>query len=483
MSGVDINSILNSSQKAHEYWYDYNYNNNSKGLSKTDYDLIVEKYRPKINKWKAEVTKTGKDQNDYVIDNDEGDAKKSHVEQATGGASKGKMYTRSAADGAMALGGMLSKPLANGIFKVGAKFKALSNANARAEFEENMYGGVSEETRQAQEVAQNNYDKASENSKKADFIIAATLAFATGLRYKLEKPNEDGKEVCDYLMDTELPTAMSNLKDTQFGMEESKAEINELVEKIQKEQEETQKYIENENGKISTTKGSYDTLKQKLESGEEMSEAEKGQMKSMLASMQQNSANISTKKEDSAGKVEDMTGEVEDNKAVIEDASETINNVTELTEYAEDMGKATRTNCIIEAVGQGINVASGTKAAIKAGKFAASGAFATAWAWAFVGLGTAGAVMSGIGVVEQAKWAKGAGDMLDSNEIAQNETESVDFLRETHIEEVDESLDELEESVPEDIEIVEVTDTVESLGLDVGKDDEEIIEIEEEETA
>ena len=108
----------------------------------------------------------------------------------------------------------------------------------------------------------------------------------------------------------------------------------------------------------------------------------------------------------------------------------------------------------MEGAAQGLNAISGGKAAYQAGAFAASGGPFTAWAWAFAAMGAAGGVMSGIGAVEQFKWASDVGTEIGMREATQDlNAETLDI----YDEEIDyydgymQGMNDLELEIPDEI--------------------------------
>lgn len=88
---------------------------------------------------------------------------------------------------------------------------------------------------------------------------------------------------------------------------------------------------------------------------------------------------------------------------------------------AASYDKQTQTLAIVEAASQGMNVVSATIASVKAFVAAAASLGTNAYAWACGAMGAAAAIMSGIGVGQQIKFAADIGKEIDAREQAQGE--------------------------------------------------------------
>ncbi len=213
--------------------------------------------------------------------------------------------------------------------------------------------------------------------------------------------------------------------------------------------------IEEKKAEYEMYKASYDALMAKVESGETLTEDEKALLQELVPLMQELGVGINTTSEDTTEAVGDIYDEMGTYQEGYDNAAATMAEVQGVTDYAESFDEATRTNCYVEAAAQGLNAASGTTAAVKAGAFAASGGIFTAWAWAFAGMGAAGAVMSGIGTAQQLQWAGDVGTEIDMRRATQDLNSDTTDIYDESIDGYEGSMtivDDMTMEIPEDID-------------------------------
>ena len=431
-----LSNALNSQAYAYKCWYNYNYGNNTMGISAKDMGEITQTWNSQLNNWHATALD---DENAYEIPDDDfsmykKDGKEQAKEKTGHDGGKAGMITRGTVDAvagaAGALGTTIGKNVANklgnavggalvknSVEKVAGKAatKAIEGATEEAITEAGKKAlGEAAETATEEAVAEAGKkaigDAAGKEAgdkianKNVSFIITAPLALATGTAYTVKKPNKDEKEACDALQD-EMTNAQGALAEAQNDMGTAGDELTSLADEAQMTNEDANDEIEDKKSEYDMYRASYDALMEKVKSGETLTDDEKELLKELVPLMQELGVGIQETQEEAT----DLTGDLYDEMGTYQDtydnAAGTVAEVEGLTDYAESFDSATRTMCYVEAGAQTLNAASGGKAALDAGKFAASGGIFTAWAWGFAAMGAAGAAQSGVGAAQQFSWA------------------------------------------------------------------------------
>ena len=431
----NLDNALSSQAYAYKCWYNYNYGNNTMGISASDMNEITQTWSGELSNWRATASD---DENAYEIEDDDFstayDNGKSQAQDKTGyeGGGKGKMATRSAVDVAAGAGSAVLSVAGNGLGQSVAQIGATS-CNATG-------------------------------STSASFVVAAPLALATATAYMVKKPNKEQKEACDELQN-EMTNSQNALSAAQGDMQTYSDEVIELSDEAAVYNEDANENVEENKSEYDMYRASYDALMAKVEAGQALTEDEKALLEELIPLMQELGVTIEETTEDTTDAVSEIYDEMGTYQEGYDNAAATMAEVQGVTDYAASFDEATRTNCYVEAAAQGLNAAGGTKAGIEATAVATSGSWAfgaTAWAWAFAGMGYAAAGMSGTGTVQQMQWAGDVGTEIDMREATQDmhaETTGV----------YDESIDgyegfmgiveDLTMTIPEDIE--EMTDEME----------------------
>lgn len=497
----NLSRALNSQAFAYKCWYNYQYGNNTMGISSKDMNEIRQTWSGELANWKANALD---DENKYVIEDDDFTRAykngKETVQDATGyeGGGKGKMIVRGSVDILSGAAGVAAAETAVGN-KIANKVadKAVNAVTGKAANElvskaaekaatkatekvagkaaekaadvvaEEIAKGATKEVAEkageeaAKKVTEEAAEKASEKitsaGKNVGWIITAPLALAQGTAYMANKPNKEQKEACDVMLNETMPEALANTEDAQVQMQTMGEEIVELSDEAVLIKEETNEDLEIQKTNFDAYRDSYEELTSRVASGEKLTEDEKDLLKAIVPEMQ----NSATEMEDATLETTTVVGEIYDEMGTyqsdFDDAAEVAAEVEGITDYAEGFDSTAQTMCTIEALGQGLNAYSGGKAAVAAGKFAASGGIFTAWAWGFAAAGAAGAAMSGVGAIEQSKWAGEIGNEIASRELTQDvNTGTLDVYDES-IQDYEGAMDEvkIEIEVPEDIDAPE----------------------------
>ena len=447
----NITQALNNQSYAYKCWYNYNYENNTMGISSSDMGQIVDQYSGVMENWKATATK---DENKYEIADDDFNTAVnngfSDAANQTGYEGNGKtgMVMRGIGDAALSIGGALGGTVLKGaVGKIGSK----------------IMGSAIEKSASKATAAQ--ADKATSGA----WIITAPLALAVGTLYQAKKPNKDQYNAAVELRDNLLPEAQAQSVEAQETMEEADSELIELSEEAETVNEDANEDIEENKSEFDLYKASYDALIEKVQSGEPLTDEEKELLKQLVPIMQQIGEDLTSLGDETIEYIQDLYADMEDYQSYFDDAAEMIATVQGITDYAESFDETARTMMYVEAVAQGLNAASGTQAAMRAGRFAASGGIFTAWAWAFVGMGAAGAAMSGLGTMEQMKWANETGAEIDLREATQELNAASSDVYDERVDDYEgymEGIEDLELEIPEDIEPPEETPVVPEGGDD-----------------
>ena len=478
----NLSNALNSQAYAYKCWYNYNYGNNTMGISAKDMGEITQTWNGELNNWHATALD---DENAYEIEDDDFSTAKNNgrnqAEDKTGYDGKqGGQYVRTGLDAAAGVAGALGSTIGSGVAnsvaqgvagglikntakKVGEKAATSAATKAAAEeagkkAAEGLTGEAatkaSEEaaTKTTEEAAKNASDKVA--SKNVGWIITAPLALATGTAYTAKKPNKEQKEACDDLQD-EMTNAQSALYTAQDDMSTMGDELTELSDEAQMANEDANDEIEEQKSEFDTYKATYDALMEKVEAGETLTDDEKELLQELVPIMQELGVGISETQEETTEVAGDIYDEMGTYQEGYDNAAATVGEVEGLTDYAESFDESTRTMCYVEAGAQTLNAASGTKAGLQAGKFAASGGIFTAWAWGFAAMGAAGAVQSGIGATQQFQWAGDVGTEIDMRRDTQDVNSLTNDIYGESIENYDgwmSGVEELEIEMPEDME-------------------------------
>lgn len=477
----NLSQATSSQSYAYKCWYNYNYGGNTMNISSKDMSNITATWSGQLKNWKATATK---DENKYEItDDDFTSAKaagKNNAKEKTGfNGKKGGMIARGVVDGvagvAGAIGTTVGKKVASNLAgKIVGKVVGVEAAKTAATeaakkaatkaTEKALTKGASEAV--AKEAGKKAAEKSASASTNIGFVIAAPLALATGVAYIAKKPNKDEKEACDELQN-EMMNAQAALAENQENMAEMDEELVELSEEAQIYNEDANEDIEEKKSEFDLYKTSYDALKAKADSGEALSEDEKALFTELVPLMQELGTGIEETSEDTTDTVSEIYDEMDTYQEGFDTAAETIGEVEGLTDYAEGFDEATRVMCYVEAGLQGLNAASGTQAAVQASAHAAAGGLFGLWALPFAAMGASGAAMSGVGVIQQIKWAGEVGTEIGMRKDTQSLNAEVSDVYDERIDNYEgyiENVEDLELEIPDDIETPEEGATGETGG-------------------
>ena len=434
----NIREAKTSQSYAYKCWYNYNYGNNTMGISSGDIGKIITTWKDQIPSWKATAEK---DENRYEIDdtgyNDSKKAGKNHAKDRTGydgkqggqvaGATGHAIFSVAGAAGTIASsflaksiginaikGQVVGKGVQKGIEATAQKTgeKIINKAGAKIgekltdETAAKLGGKAGEEI--TEETAKKLGTEAGEKTAKAAKLsayIAAGIAIATATAYMIKKPNKEQKEACVAMEDV-LNDSQASLEQTQAEMADADDAHVEMAEEAQATTEDGNDEIEDKKTTLDLYRAQYDVLMEKAQSGQPLSEDEKSFLKEVVPLMQELGGGINDTAETVHDDVSDIYEEMSDNAdEVFNAASETMGEVEGVTDFAESFDDSTRTMCYVEAGSQTLNAASGAAAGAKlfAGPW---------WNWVLGGAAIAAAGVSGLGAAEQVGYAKEVGDEI-----------------------------------------------------------------------
>ncbi len=444
---------INSEAYCRMAYLNYHCYGNTMGLTAEDMGKITQAWPDRISSWQATVAD---DENEYDFDDsDYANYKaegKEAAQKATGhdgskGIGRGIVDATASAAGAV-------------ISTVGTKVLGKAAEQALNKIGTKLMGKAAEKAleKTGAEAVKGAGKKALENC--GSWSVAAPLALANATAYMAKKPNKDQVEACNELQ-TEMQSAQSTLADTQCEMESMSDEIITLSDEALTYNEEANEEIEEQKTEYDSYFATYTALKEKAASGTPLSDSEKELYKSVVGYLTEMGVLMEETVEDTSDEIGDLYDEIATFQEGYDATAETMGEIEGLTDFAESFDKATKTMCYVEAISQGINAITGTKAAIKAGAAAAASLGFNAWAWACVAMGASAAAMSGIGANQQLKWAGEVGAEIEMREATQDlHSETMDIYTE-NIDAYDgymQGIEELELEIPDEIEPPEETE-------------------------
>ena len=432
---------VNSEAFCQKAYLNYHCYGNTMGLSPEDMGQITQAWSDRISSWQETVSS---DENEYEFDDSEyskfkeqgyKDAKKnSGHDGSTGG-----MVTRGVINGVAGLGGAAVTAFGCGLTKIGgaAVGKAAGKAAAKVGEKATEKAGT----------------KVADAGANTSWIVTAPLALAIGAAYLAKRPNKTEKEACDSLQ-TDMTAAQNALAESQGEMENMSEEIIGLSDEANMTNEDTNETLEEKKTEYDMYYNTLMAIQEKIEAGKPLNESEKALYKEVMTYLSEIGVSIEEISEETTEAVDELYDEISTYQEGYDIAAETMGEVEGLTDFAESFDETTRTMCYVEMASQTLNVYSGGQAALRAGNFAASGGWVTAWAWAFAAMGAAGAAISGIGTAEQIKWAGEVGNEIELRKATQDiHSDTMDI----YTEEIDafdgfmEGVEELELEIPDDI--------------------------------
>lgn len=488
----NLSNALNSQFYAYKCWYNYNYGNNTMGISARDMGEITQTWNSELKNWHATAMD---DENAYEIEDDDFSTAKQNgrdqAEDKTGydGKQGGQItrnvltITSSAASFVATSAPTIGKAVGNAVNKVSAKITGKAAAKeatkevakeASKEATQKVTNEVTKEAGEAvgkeagqkagEEAASQGAEQASkEGSKKAGASawVSAALAIATTSMYYIKKPNKEQKEACDDLQD-EMVNSQNALYSAQEDMSDAGEEVTALSDEAQSYNEEANETIEDNKSEYDTYKASYDALMEKVKSGEPLTDSEKELLEELIPLMEGLGNGTQETQEETTETVGDIYGDMGTYQEDYDNAASTVGEVQGVTDYAESFDRSTQIMCNVEGAAQLLNAANGITAG---GRLIATAGFNIAQ-WIVGGAAiAAGGVSAAAAAPEQFKWAGEVGTEIDMREMTQDLNSTTNDIYDESISGYEGSMEVLENfelEMPEDMENPE--EVVEQLG-------------------
>ena len=486
----NLSNALSSQAYAYKCWYNYNYGNNTMGISAQDMGEITQTWNSELHNWQATAMD---DENAYEIEDDDfSTAKQNGRDQAEDkigydGKQGGQItrnvltITSSAASFVATSAPTIGKAVGNAVNKVSAKITGKAAAKeatkevakeASKEATQKVTNEVTKEAGEAvgkeagqkagEEAASQGAEQASkEGSKKAGVSawVSAALAIATTSMYFIKRPNKEQKEACDDLQD-EMVNSQNALYSAQEDMSDAGEEVTALSDEAQSYNEEANETIEDNKSEYDTYKASYDALMEKVKSGEPLTDSEKELLEELILLMEGLGNGILETQKETSDTVDDIYGDMGTYQEDYDNAASTVGEVQGVTDYAESFDRSTQIMCNVEGASQLLNAANGIAAG---SRLIASGGIA---GWLVGGAAiVAGGASAAAAAPEQFKWAGEVGTEIDMREMTQDLNSTTNDIYDESISGYEGSMEVLENfelEMPEDMENPE--EVVEQLG-------------------
>ena len=454
-NSFDLDRAIENQNYAYKCWFNYEKDGNTMRISDADMKKVLEQWSGSKTKWeakaeqditeysiegdyewnsayddgkndaKAEATKDTVKENGKTKKGWDGDAKKSigmrHANYA--GAT---LSTAGAAVSASGAG--VNALVAPGTFgaqaitsSAGAAAGAAANEVAAGYTIGNLGQNIAQQGLASNQAMAETTNTLKDGAKSA-WVITCPLVLAVGILYEALAPNS--RKQRDGLMNlkTLMETGQANMQAASLQMEQSNIEMTNLSTASENNKTKTEEEIAAKQELIKVAQAAYNAIVARVKSGEPLSSTDKTKLNACKGQISALQAEIDALQLASIEFSKVNSEAIASKKTEFDTHAQNIAKEKGTTDYAASFDEATRTGAIVQAVAQGLNVASGTYAAIEAGIFAASGSWlfgATAWAWAWMGMAIAGAGMSAHGVVEQSVIANQVGKEIDVREDAQ----------------------------------------------------------------
>lgn len=487
----DMGKAQTNASYAYTAWAKFNEEGvkNSLGITQDEFDALENQYRAVLGMWKQWAEEADSTEYDITDEAYYDDAHQQGVDRAEGDAgydgnnlchdthgnallSLGAGVTTLAGSGINAAIGGTTAGISSELFKTGSKTFLKAMGQGKSQVEAIVQSGKAQ--------------KAAEGS----WMITAPLTFTVATLYTCTQPNRDAHEalmalkgIMDTTIPDELTTALNNLaeheanviaarehaattKDTFESLKEgTEGELEEkMVEVAEKHVELAEAQAEKAaiEAQIQAAQLIVQSIEIRIGSKEGITPTEQSQLDAAKANIEGLSSKIGALDSKIATLIEEInTGNAEitslrellkseqaaGDEATAEDAAEVSEEQAGYDEQGKEIASKqgyldeaasydnkTFALCIVEAASQLANFASAFFAGVKAGIAVAASLGTNVWAWICTGLATAATVMSGIGVVQQSKWAVDIYNEIDSREAAQGKIDGALESYEYHIE-------------------------------------------------
>ena len=427
---INVNNITDS----YNAWKNYYYGDNTQKIKQEEIAAIEEKWSSELGKWKIRASST--DENEYEIsDEDYKDAKSDGKEQAE---NETGVKADSWKGNVVGTGATAAASVAGGVCATKVVLQGAGN------------GVVPESV-----VAKQGASTAAESGKqgvKTSAYVAAGIAIANAALYLIRKPNKEEVEACEELRDNILPETQANLQNADSEMTNASEEVAEMTEEANDQNEETNEEIADQKAQFDMFRTSLLALQAKIKSGEPLTASEQALYNELAPVLEEIGVNINELSEDNTDAVNEIYDEIEDKQEIFDMAAEVVAESEGITDYAQELDRATRTTCTVEMISQGLNSATG----LTAGARLITTAGLNIAQYALGAAAIAAGVGSGLAVAEQRKYLS---DVNSEVEVRKTTQEIGDGVSESYDEQIDiyddniEIVEDLEMEIPKDLEV------------------------------
>ena len=443
---------INSEAFCRKAYLNYHCYGNTMGLSAADMGRITQAWEDRLPSWKATVAD---DENEYEFDDSEYNNYKEQGENL-GKEATGEYEREIGEDWVSGVSNGLGAGIGALVAYAGENFftKGLGKAC-------NTFGESAIKTLGGENLAKNNAKKSGEKALKnsGSWSIAAPLALALAIVYKISKPNKEAKEACDALQ-SEMTDAQLILTDTQEEMSSISNEIINLSDEATTTNEDTNEEIEKQKTEYDMYMATFLAIEEKIKAGKTLTNSEKDLYEEVVEYMVEIGDIINKLSTETSDEVDNIYDDIASYQENYDISAETMGQVQGVTDYAASFDEASRTLCYVEIFSQTLNAASGIEAAVKATAAAIASAGFNTWAWACAAMGGTAGVLSGLAIKEQTDFLGVISSEIGYREVAQGTNEAT---MEMYTEEIDaydgymQGIEDLELEIPDDIEAPEDT--------------------------
>lgn len=407
-NAFDINRAKTSQSYAYQCWYNIKYQGNTLKVNPDDLKIIEQTWREELSNW---IANANQDETAYDIPDDdfnnaynkatqENEEKYGTAEELTGSNKQNNTLAGvSLGLTGAAIGADIG--LSSAAKSACTSFWSAPNSEAWTNFQ--------------------NLSSASENF--GAWMVSAPLSMAVGILYLATRPNKDAKEA--------LMQLKSVIENYTAGMENGQERLNEYneaavenAEKMEEENERINEELALKQERFVEANEIVNGIQARVNNGEKLSAMDKKLYADAVSETIKLGVEleelIKSSFETKEGLIETLEGSLDDYNSEAEFLAESQANI----DFAASFDEATQSMAYIQGAMQTLNAAMGTYSAIHAGIAYASSFGFNFYALACVAMGTAGAVMSGIGAAEQFKWADEIATEIDSRKLAQGVLET-----------------------------------------------------------
>ena len=474
----DMARAQTNGRYAYEAWKDYVYADNTVGMLPEEFEAIEDQYNECLCKWRQWAAETDSTEYQIIEGSDEWNAALlTGAEEANEdyGYNNNKAIVNTTVNtAAVVAGGITTLAGSNLNLMVGAGNIATNAgaASSQAMAQVGLEQGASA-------VMEAGTQAGAETAKKltGSWMVTAPLTLAIATLYTATQPNRKAHdalmelhEIMSNKVPAELGAAITELGNLENAVLDARTRAAETAEKFDVNAEgfegdiarlevlKSEKEVELAEAKAEekrlqilydTSKGIYDQLLARINAGETLPQGDLnklnqvgnqiGALQNQITAIQDKIRNLGLEIEGIRNallsksiqmqeeQADGVAATEEENEAVAEEQAaydEQGANIVAQQGYIDEAAKNDKTVlalCITQAVSQAANMANAIFAGVKAGIAAAASLGTNVYAWACVAMSAAAAIMSGVGVGQQTKWAVDIGKEMKTREDTQGD--------------------------------------------------------------